>query len=867
MSSSKRELAELDDRVTRAIADAKAAADQLDGRRPQDVEGAMQRRLARRTGHGRTSFAFVLEGLNSAVEAVELEEAVESAHPGVTITVIYETSRAWVTAPDEVSPDAIIDDLADLGVAARLTRSSLRRRSARLSTSTVRRAAVPAAVKRLQDSRASRRAQLQRAQSVSSEVLFTARSLVTRLRFWGSLGLSIPVLVLSLNVDWQFPWWQWVSFALATIVVLWGAYPFYRAMLGALRRGLSALDGAVGGAILVAWAWSLMELTLGEAGRIGFVSPPTFTAFGYTRNSPAELFLDVACAVTVLMLGGRLLTRYNRVRSGHFVRSLRIPPERLVTVVKKTKGSTDPERHRVPVAELNIGDDLMVPAGQVIPVDGTIVGGASRIEASALGALREAREATIGDAVFAGTLNLTAPLKVRVARTGSKTRAALVLRWVRYAIRQEDVEHQVAVRAASTLVPTTVGLAISAFGVWWLVTGSASAGVAVLLSMLIAVAPVAMAMTTSTVQRLGILAGAREGILLRDAHTVRALARADAVVFNRVGTLTGGEMHVVDVVASDGENPDLVLRVAGALVMESDHPISDAIVRACRASRDAGSGGDIPHWIDVTHPSISGDGAFTGQVELPCREEDGSTRTRQVEASLWRPRDLSHLDARTVAAALSGGAPLVVSWRGRVRGVITVSEDIKPDAVDAIEELEELGVETVMLTRDTYRVARRFADWLGIKRVYAGIVPGRKPATVRGIRAGGEAVVMVGGTDVADSLDAADVGLLLGDPGLAMLDDDIALAKADIVVLHPQVEAVPRSIDLARRMRRTMQANVRFAWGYNIAALVLAAAGILHPFLAAMLTVAAGLIVEWHSRALPQRGVARDRGRYLRWGA
>ncbi|WP_448851659.1 heavy metal translocating P-type ATPase [Corynebacterium sp. 335C] len=868
MPASEKDLAELDERVTRAIAEARAAAGRLDGpRRPSGRdEGDMARRLAERTGFGRTSFALVLEGMESGVDAMEAEEVLEE-FDDVVATVVFQTSRAWITAPDHLNPDLLVEALEDIGLRARLTRSSLRRRAIRLGEVPRRRPAIPAAVRRLDEARMRRREEMQRNASVSSEVLFTARSLVTRTRFVGSLLLTIPVLAMSLNVGWQFPWWQWVSAALSTIVVAWGGYPFHRAMVGALRRGLSALDGATSAAILLAWAWSVGELTIGEAGVIGYTTAPTLFAFEYARSTPAELFFDVACGVTTLMLGGRLMTRYNRIRSGQIIRSLRIPPERMVTVLKKVPGSPEPERRRVPVAELHIGEDLMVPAGQVVPVDGTVVGGASRIDVSTLGGPAEPVDAKVGDTVLAGAVNIGAPLKARVARTGSKTRAALMLRWLRHAIRKEDVEHQISVRSASTLVPTTFGLAVAAFGVWWLVTGTAPAAFAVMLAMLVSVAPVALAMTTSTVQRLGILAGAEQGILLRDARTVRALAGVDAAMFNRVGTLTEGDMHVVDVVAARGENPDLVLRVAGALVMDSDHPVSLAIVRACRKSRDAGSGGDIPHWIDVNHPDVDEDGTFTGQIEIPVRDDDGEARMRQVEASLWRPRDLTGLDERTSRAALSGGTPLVVSWRGRVRGVITVSEDIKADAVDAVDELEDMGVETVMLTRDTYRVARRFADRLGISRVYAGIVPGRKSATVREVRAGGEDVVMVGGADVAPSLDAADVGLLLADDRLEMLDDDRALAAADVVVLRTDVSAVPQTIRLARRMRRTMSSNLAFAWGYNIVALAAAAAGILHPSFAAIFMVASGLVVEWRSRAMPRRGVARDRGRSLRWGA
>ena len=332
-------------------------------------------------------------------------------------------------------------------------------------------------------------------------------------------------------------------------------------------------------------------------------------------------------------------------------------------------------------------------------------------------------------------------------------------------------------------------LALVAFGIWWLVSGGAGGAFAVALAILIGIAPVALAMSTSTALRIGILSAAERGLLIRDAEAFRSLASADSVMFNRVGTLTAGEMHVLQVAAVEDENPELILRVAGALMMESDHPVSAAIVRACRVSRDTDPGGDVPHWIDVHHVEIDDDGAFIGQAELPVVTSDGDVEKRFVEASLWRPRDMSALDERMAVAAMGGGTPLVISWRGKVRGVITVGEDIKPDAVEAIDELEEMGVDTIMITRDPYPVARRFADRLGISRVYAGIVPGRKAAAVRGVHSGGETVVMVGGSDVAECLRVADVGVMMdADAGV----DDLEIEESDVVSLRSRSVPSPR---------------------------------------------------------------------------
>ncbi len=842
------ELRQIDRRVTDAIGEAKRAASLIDSMRSAgpDEEESLHQRLARRTGTGLTSFGLVLEGIDTAADVNKVQAVLEQ-FPSIHASVVVNPGRAWITAPDDTNPEDVIQALAGKGIDAYLTRSSLRRRATRLETQPRRRPAVPAAAQQVAEERYRRREAVSRRTS-GAEVLFTARELVTRLRFFVSLLLSIPVLVLSLNVEWQFSGWQYWAAGLTTIVALWGGWPFHRAMVASLRRRMSALDGAASMAILLAWGWSIGEIIFGGAGELGFTTAPTLFAYKYDRMAEAELFFDVACGLTVLLLAGRLATRYNRVRTGAVLRNLRISPDRYVTVVRKSTKSAEPEKLRVKIADLNIGDDVVVPPGHSIPVDGVVIGGASKLDSRAMGDVSGDREVKVNSKVWAGTLNKENTLKVRVLRTGSKTRAAAIVKWVVRAIREEDAAYQTAVRSASALIPWTILLAVTAFGAWWLISGKAAGAFSVTLAVLAGVAPMSLAMSTSGAQRLGILSGAQRGILIRGAETFRALSDANVVLFNRVGTLTDGEMHVLSAQAREGENPDLVLRVAGSLVMESEHPVSKAIIRACRASRDAGTGGtSVPHWIETNHCEVLQDGTFTGQVEIPITNKKGVTELRFVEACLWRPRDMSALDERMAVAALGGGSPLVVSWRGQARGVITVGEDIKDDAVEAIDEIEALGVDTMMITRDPYPVARRFADRLGISRVSAGIIGPRKPGVVRSVRAAGENVVMVGDQDILDCLDAADVGVLMNPKtSHAGLDLD----EVGVVTLQGRVNAVPEALRLARTVTYIMQTNIAIAWAYNIIILLAALAGLLHPLAAAALMVASSFFIEWRARHL-----------------
>lgn len=274
------------------------------------------------------------------------------------------------------------------------------------------------------------------------------------------------------------------------------------------------------------------------------------------------------------------------------------------------------------------------------------------------------------------------------------------------------------------------------------------------------------------------------------------------------------------------------------------------LVRAAREARDAGAGGeDIPHWIDVAHAEIDADGNFTGLVELPAVSSDGTVTKTQVEAVLWRPRTMSDLGGRLAAAVVSGGTPLIVRWKGKDRGVISLHDAVKGDAQEAVEQLEDMGVETVMLTRDTYPVARRYADRIGVSRVLAGIAPARKPHTVRSLHTQGATVGMVGDSSVLPTLRVADIGILMGDDDET---DHIALSGhdgVDIIVLRRDVSAIPQLIAQSRRVCRIIDQNIIFAWGYNAVALLASVAGVLHPMAATVLMLGSSLLIEARSNS------------------
>lgn len=829
------------------------------------------------------SYAFELTGLDSAPDVADLEESLESIE-GVRARIVYPSATAYVTAPETVPLADLAALMAEAGVSAVLIDSTLRRRlftphqlqdraeaqlrdAARLRT-------MPGRTRRhlAEESRALSRARaagffddrqdrLRAEQSGDENVLYTARELISPWRLLIAVILTLPVIALSYVPALQFGGWQWVALALATPVVTWSAWPFHRALAGGVRRGITALDGASSVAVLVAYLWSLGVLVFTTAGRIGWTSVPTWFPFEHHPVADGELFLDVACVMTAVLLAARRGTMRNRASLLEEMEARRPDPHTMVMMEKPRrigpglapgdKSNTTPEQ--VPLGEVNVGDDIVVGAGQIIPVDGSIVGGSCRISPSLVSAgAVEGDEVKVGSYVFAGTKNRDGRIKIRVARTGHQTRIAAVDRWLEEANRRQHRATMLSTKTASFLIPAAVTLAALDFVLWYLFTGNLNASIATALAVLASVAPVALALSTSVAIRHGIESAARSGIMVRDGATLRRLQEVDTVVFNRLGTLTTNEVSVESVVAEHGENPELVLRVAAALAMSSDHPTSQAMVKAARASRDRDDDEgavQVPHWIDVSHTEIADDGTFTGYVELPVTDKDGAVSKRQVQAQLWRPRTLSDLPGRLAAAAMGGGGtPFVVAWQGIDRGAITLVDNARRDAEDGIELLHDQGVETVMISRDAYPVARRFADRLHIDRVLAGIAPADKTKAVRAVHTRGATVAMVGDHSVLPTMKAADVGILIGETESLDLNTESAHDGVTVVVLLDEVSAIGHLLAHSRRVCRIIDRNIMFSWAYNILAIVASVAGVLNPMVATLLMVGSSWVVEKRSR-------------------
>ncbi|KQB87309.1 heavy metal translocating P-type ATPase [Corynebacterium lowii] len=856
------------DQVAQAISQAKAAAAEAGFGDPQAL-GESGRK---------TSLTFELQGLNDAPEIAQIERELEEI-PGVHARIVYHSATAWVTAPEGLMPNLVVEVFERFDVRAVLTDDALRRQSLyrseggdpfsmpprrrRGGKQERRRAEVE--LRSLERARAegffrSESAWLTpeagaqaRRQRSEGDVLYTARDLITTPRLILALLLTVPVVILSYFSQAQFSGWQWVCALLSLPVVTWCAWPFHRALAGGVRRGAVALDGASSIAIVGAFVWSLGTLLFTEVGTLGWRGTPDVFAFTAQRFNQEELFFDVACGTTLLLLGGRKLSIQARSSLLDDLAAQRIDPQSMVTLVSHNRVTGQPVAEEVPVSEINVGDDVVIQPGQRIPVDGVVIGGSGTVRPGVVETVLPRSGGVVpvevDSPVRAGSINTGQRIKVRVQRTGHRTRIAGVERWVSGVNALQNTAVMLSTRSARMLIPAALIVAGMSFAGWALATGNPALAFGTALAVLACVAPAALALSSALALRLGVETAARHGMLLREGAVMRRLQGVDTVIFNRVGALSHSDMTVETVTADLGENPDLVLRVAAALCLESDHTASRAIVHAARQARDHDTSEDIPHWIDVNHVHIDGEGAFHGTLELPVRDQ-GGCHLRQMSASLWRPHDLSELTGRLADAAFAAGTPLVVRWNGKDRGVISLQDTVREDAAEAVAQLNSMGLETMMLTRDAYPVGRRFARRLGISQVLAGISASRKPYAVRAVHTRGARVAMVGDSSVSECLKVADVGILINGGNQLDKASRSDSSEADVVLLRHDVSAIAQLMALAHKVCTVVDRNILFAWAYNAVAVVASVAGLLHPMAATVLMLAASLVIEARSNAV-----------------
>lgn len=629
-----------------------------------------------------------------------------------------------------------------------------------------------------------------------------------RRRLWASGVLAVPVIVLSMVPAFQFTGWQWVSLVLATPVILWGAWPFHRAAWTNLRHAAATMDTLVSVGTLAAYLWSLYALFLGHAGMLGMRHEFSFAI--QRSDGASNIYLEVAAGVTMFLLAGRYFEKRSKRQAGAALRALLELGAKDVTVLR------DGGEHRIPVAELRVGDEFVVRPGEKIATDGTVVDGVSAVDASMITGESVPVDVGPGDAVAGATVNTLGRLVVRASRVGNDTQLARMARLVEDAQSGKAEVQRLADRISGVFVPVVIGIALLTLAAWLLLGQPIATAFTAAVAVLIIACPCALGLATPTALLVGTGRGAQLGILIKGPEVLESTRRVDTVVLDKTGTVTSGTMELDQVLTAGGDPTDRLtaLRLAGALEHASEHPIARAIARGAEAAA-----GELPPVSGFRNEQGLGvRGTVEGLDVLAGRE------AFLAAERLTLPEDLRRAKAEAEA---QGRTAVVVGWDGEVRAVLTVADRLKPSSAEAVRRLKGLGLEPVLLTGDNEAVARRIAAEVGIERVVAEVLPQDKVDVVRGLQAEGRVVAMAGdGVNDAAALAAADLGLAMG------TGTDAAIEASDLTLVRGDLLGAVDAIRLSRATLRTIKVNLFWAFAYNVAAIPLAALGLLNPMIA-----------------------------------
>ena len=711
-------------------------------------------------------------GMTCASCAMRIEKKLNKLD-GVTATVNYATEKAKVEFPAQITPDDLVATIEATGYSAVLPRPPVADDT-------------PAA-------------------PVSDDV-DDAASL--RQRLVVCTVLAAPVLVVSMVPVLQFTNWQWLALTLASPVVVWGALPFHRAAWMNARHGASTMDTLISIGVLAAYLWSVWALFLGTAGQPGMTMPFSLLPGAHSTDA---LYLEVASAVTVFILAGRYFEARAKRQSGAALRALLSLGAKDVAVLRGSHA----DEVRIPIGQLVVGDRFVVRPGETIATDGVVVEGTSSVDTSMLTGESVPVDVAVADAVVGATTNVSGRLVVRATRIGADTQLAQMARLVEDAQNGKAPVQRLADRISSVFVPIVLVLAVATLA-GWLITGhSAQDAFTAAVAVLIIACPCALGLATPTALLVGTGRGAQLGILIKGPQVLESTRTVDTIVLDKTGTVTTGRMQVADVLVSPGEHRSDVLVMAGSLEHASEHPIAQAITDGARSNGHA----LIPVDEFANAQGLGVSGALGGHAVLVGR----STWL----ADSWSLDVPLALSADAAEQEALGRTVVFVAWNGVVRGAIAVSDTVKPTSAQAVAELVSLGLAPVLLTGDNERAARAVATEVGIDEVIADVLPQDKVDVVRRLQGEGRVVAMVGdGINDAAALATADLGLAMG------TGTDAAIEASDLTLVRGDLRTAADAIRLSRSTLRTIKGNLFWAFAYNVAALPLAALGLLNPVIA-----------------------------------
>jgi P-type Cu+ transporter len=731
-------------------------------------------------------------GMTCASCAARIEKKLNKLE-GVTATVNFATETAHVSFPAEIATSDLISVVEQTGYTA----------------------AVPA----------SRPAGSEAATGTSA----ADEASLLRPRLLVSVALAFPVVVLAMVPALQFRNWQWAALALASPVAVWGAWPFHRAALLNARHGAATMDTLVSLGVAAAYLWSLYALFFGTAGQAGMRMSFAWLARGTGADAT---YLEVASGVTALVLLGRYLEARAKRRSGAALRALLSLGAGDAAVLR------DGVEVRIPAEQLAAGEEFVVRPGEKIAADGIVTAGSSAVDTSMLTGEPMPAEVGTGDTVAGGCVNADGRLVVRATRVGADTQLAQLARLVAEAQAGKAPVQRLADRISAVFVPVVIAAAVVTLIAWLAAGQSAGAAFTAAVAVLIIACPCAMGLATPTALLVGTGRGAQLGIVIKGPEVLESTRAVDTIVLDKTGTITTGRMSLADLAAAPGTGADRVLRLAGSVEDASEHPVAAAIAAGARERL----GADLPAVTEfASHRGLGVSGVVDGHAVVVGRA--GWLETE------WAQQIPAALAARAADAEQAGQTAVFAGWDGQVRGVLVVTDTIKPTSAQAITRLRGMGLRPVLLTGDNERAARTVANAVGIDEVVAGLLPAGKADAIKQLQDRGRVVAMVGdGVNDAAALARADLGLAMG------TGTDAAIEASDLTLVRGDLLAVPEAILLSRRTLATIKGNLAWAFGYNVAAIPLAALGFLSPLIAAAAMAFSSVFVVSNSLRLRRFG-------------
>ncbi len=631
---------------------------------------------------------------------------------------------------------------------------------------------------------------------------------VLRQRLVAAVVLAVPVVAMAMIPPLQFRDWQWLSLTLAAPVVAYAGWPFHRAAWTNLRHGAATMDTLISMGTLAAFGWSLWALFLGDAGDPGMKD--AFTLSVSRGHGAGSIYLEAAAGVTAFVLAGRYFEVRSKRRASAALTALFHLGAKDVAVLR------DGAEVRVPVAQLAVGDRFMVRPGEKVATDGVVREGATSIDASMLTGESVPADVGPGDTVTGATVNQGGRIVVEATRVGAQTQLARMAKLVEEAQNGKAAAQRLADRISAVFVPVVIVLALGTLAGWLVAGEGAVAAFTAAVAVLIIACPCALGLATPTALMVGTGRGAQLGILIKGPEVLESTRAVDTVVLDKTGTVTTGSMTLAAVHLADGEEAERVLRLAGALEHASEHPIARAVATAAAERTGALP---VPQEFAAV-PGLGVRGTVEGHAVLVGRAKLLSDHAQELPAALADAKARAEAEGRTAVA---------VGWDGRARAVLVVSDAVKPTSARAVRGLRALGLTPVLLTGDNAAVARAVAAEVGIaeRDVIAEVLPEQKVEVVKRLQAEGRGVAMVGdGVNDAAALAQADLGLAMG------TGTDAAIEAGDLTLVRGDLTVAVDAIRLSRRTLGVIRSNLFWAFGYNVAALPLAAAGLLNPMIA-----------------------------------